>query len=303
VVPLSIPGAPGVYDVELDGVVEGRSWGSWLGIAPSVLRVERLRNGGLVWERGGAARRRVIRRAAAPSHPFRIPHRLYGANETERCVEIPWALSRYRGERRVLDVGYAYAEPRYLDALAALRIPFLVGIDLVAAQCPGLHSLAADVRVPALRPGSFDLALALSVIEHVGRDNTRYVGARQDPTDPDGDLAAIRALADLLAPGGRLLLTVPFGVAENHGWFVQYDGRGLERLIRASGLRVIETEFYRYRGAWQGPVRPRRLADCRYGDLAVAAAGVACVSLKRSRILPQAGGRNATAEGGRADGI
>ena len=37
----------------------------------------------------------------------------------ERLIEIPWVLSRYRGEQRVLDVGYANADPAYLAALAA----------------------------------------------------------------------------------------------------------------------------------------------------------------------------------------
>src|SRR5262249_13470907 len=142
---------------------------------------------------GHAGHRRLLRCSTkGAGGRFTIPHRLYGASETERCVEIPWALSRYRGERRVLDVGYAHAEPRYAHALAGLGIPVLVGIDLVAAKRDGVRALAADVRAPALRPGSFDLIMAISVIEHVGRDNTRYSGALPDPVDADGDLAAIR---------------------------------------------------------------------------------------------------------------
>src|SRR5690348_6234960 len=41
------------------------------------------------------------------------------ATSDERAVEIPWCLARYDGERRVLDVGYAFAEPSYLAGLVA----------------------------------------------------------------------------------------------------------------------------------------------------------------------------------------
>jgi hypothetical protein len=49
------------------------------------------------------------------------------AGMTERVVEIPWVLSRYRGERRVLDIGPAYALPLYIQGLRRLRIPELHG--------------------------------------------------------------------------------------------------------------------------------------------------------------------------------
>jgi len=293
VVPLAVPAAAGVYDVEVDGLAEGKCWEAALGNSPLILRVERLSDGGLVWRDESAGRRYHLEGPAAePRRPFRIPHRLYGAAESERSVEIPWVLSRYRGEPRVLDVGYASAEPRYLDALTALRVPLLVGIDLAASPRAGIRPIVADVRAPALRPASFDLVLAISVIEHVGRDNTRYIGERSDAADPEGDLVAIRALSSLLTPGGRLLLTVPFGVEEDHGWFLQYDARRLDRLIAASGLALAEAEFHRYDGGWSGPVPPRELAGCRYAVGAVAASGLACIALKRTRILPASlGGR------------
>ena len=44
---------------------------------------------------------------------------------------VPVAIS---GRTRVLDIGYANAEPRYLQARDALKIPFLVGFDLAAVQ-------------------------------------------------------------------------------------------------------------------------------------------------------------------------
>src|SRR6188472_736172 len=47
----------------------------------------------------------------------------------ERVVEIPWALSRVVPSGRVVEVGYAYAEPVYLAGLLRAGVE-LVGVDL-----------------------------------------------------------------------------------------------------------------------------------------------------------------------------
>lgn len=62
---------------------------------------------------------------------FELPFEPYGVNDTERCIEIPWAISCYKGEQKVLDIGYANAEERYLKELSSLSIPQLYGIDIV----------------------------------------------------------------------------------------------------------------------------------------------------------------------------
>jgi hypothetical protein len=43
----------------------------------------------------------------------------YGFGKTERVIEIPWALSKYNGGRRVLEVGCSFAseKPEYIEAL------------------------------------------------------------------------------------------------------------------------------------------------------------------------------------------
>jgi len=57
------------------------------------------------------------RRAAPRDGPDRPRELRADAAFDERAIEIPWALARYNGERRVLDVGYAFAEPAYLAGL------------------------------------------------------------------------------------------------------------------------------------------------------------------------------------------
>src|SRR5690606_35300687 len=171
---------------------------------------------------------------------------------SERCVEIPWVLSRYEGEERVLEVGHANAEPRYVEALRSLETPHLVGIDLAVGPQEVqevFYGVVADVRNPPFPAASFDLGLRISTIEHVGRDNSVY-GLPPEEATPYPDHDAIRALARLLRDGGRLLLSVPYGRYEDHGWLINYDAEHLDALVEASGLRVKDATYYEQRGGW-----------------------------------------------------
>jgi SAM-dependent methyltransferase len=160
----------------------------------------------------------------------------------ERAIEIPWCLARYGGERRVLDVGYAFAEPAYLAGLATLGAPELVGVDLATAEIPGLRSVVADVRELPFDAGSFDLAFCVSTLEHVGRDNEVYdVDA---PREESGDEAGLRELRRVLTGDGRLLVTVPTGAHDDQGWQVVRTPEEWIELFERAGFLVYEDELY-----------------------------------------------------------
>jgi SAM-dependent methyltransferase len=211
---------------------------------------------------------------------FSIETPLYGLGDSERCVEIPWVLSRFRGESRVLDIGYANAEPRYLQARYALGISFLVGLDIAAISQPGISGVAGDALAPPFRPGSFDLINAISVVEHIGRDNSIYYDCNQ-PIRDFGDLEAAASLASLLRPGGRLLVTVPFGRLEDHGWFIQYDLNRIKALLGVTDCELTTAEYYAYGVyGWSGPVDPLTLGEISYRT-GFCAGAVACLELTR----------------------
>jgi hypothetical protein len=50
----------------------------------------------------------------------------------------------------------------------------------------------------------------------------------------------------VLKPGGRLLLTVPFGLPQNYGWLQQFDKAGIEDIINAFGSNPLLTTFFQY---------------------------------------------------------
>jgi hypothetical protein len=179
----------------------------------------------------------------------------------ERAVEIPWALARYRGERRVLDVGYAFAEPAYLEGLAALGAEELVGVDLAEKEVPGLRPVVADVRALPFGDGSFDLAFCISTLEHVGRDNARYEIAAD--RDDAGDLAALRELRRV---SERVIVSVPTGVPEDQGWqVVRQPLDWIERFERA-GFLVYEDELYVHAAEGWHTASLEAARGARYGE-------------------------------------
>jgi O-antigen chain-terminating methyltransferase len=173
-------------------------------------------------------------------------------------------LARYDGEARVLDVGYAFAEPAYLAGLAALGAAELAGVDLAAADVPGLRPIAGDVRDLPVEDGAFELVLCISTLEHVGRDNDVYdVDA---PRDEQGDEAALRELHRVLARDGRLLVSVPTGERDDQGWQLQRTPGDWIAVFERAGFVVFEDELYvRGSDGWRTATLPEASA-ARYHE-------------------------------------
>lgn len=195
----------------------------------------------------------------------------------ERTIEITWTLARLRGDERVLDVGYAFAEPAYLAALVEAVEGEPVGVDLAEREVPGLRGVVADVRDLPFERRSFDVALLISTLEHVGRDNTVYgVG---DERDEAGAARALRELARVLARGGRLLVTVPTGEPEEHDWFVQRDVDGWLELFGEGGFLVWEHEVYELAAEGWRSSPDFAPEGVRYGERGPGASAVLCAEL------------------------
>ena len=192
----------------------------------------------------------------------------------ERPVEIPWCLARYGGEQRVLDVGYAFAEPAYLAGLLELAVPELVGVDLARADVPGLESVQADLRGLPFGDGEFGLAFAISTIEHIGRDNSQYGLERES----DGD-SLDAALRELRRVTERLLVTVPTGEGEVlPEQAVLRPEEWVERFERA-GFLVFEDELYELTDdGWRSV--PQLSPGLHYGERGPGASAVLCAELR-----------------------
>ena len=200
----------------------------------------------------------------------------------ERVIEIPWVLARVR-PGRVLEIGYAFAEPSYLAALVGASLEALVGVDLAEAEVPGMETVRADVRGLPFDDRSFDQVLLVSTLEHVGADNAVY-GFEAEVADPGARLAALRELRRVLRPDGSLLVTLPLGEPGDHGWFRQEDVGGWTRLFATAGFFVEEQEAYELGEEGWRAAPAFRPEGIRYGERGPAASAVLCADLSPRRL-------------------
>jgi SAM-dependent methyltransferase len=220
----------------------------------------------------------------------------FGARIDERIVEFPWVLSKLPdGPARLLDAGATLNHVPILKhpRMAEKRLLFVALAPTHVEVSPGVSYLYDDLRHLIVRDDVFDVVTCISTLEHVGLDNTQlYIGDPQYAEhDLDGYVPALHHLRRVLKPGGRLLLTVPYGRAEDHGWLQQFDGSGIERVKQAFGGQFLEETYYRYSSdGWQ--LAPAEAcADATYYDYhadptpqpdgAGAARAVCCLELRR----------------------
>ena len=156
----------------------------------------------------------------------------------------------------------------------------------------GIEYVYADVRKLPFADSAFDVVACISTLEHIGMDNTRYGGAARAHGDVGTETrAAFAELLRVLAPGGTLYASVPFGAREDHGWLRQLDQADLDDLLGVAEPGNASFVYAYSRKGWQ-LTPPESAADSRYrdpgtarsvaADFAVAARAVACMRVRRA---------------------
>jgi Caenorhabditis protein of unknown function, DUF268 len=159
----------------------------------------------------------------------------------DRWVEWSFCFARLaEGPGTTLDFG---ADIGFLSLAAAQRGHDVVALDRMPSALdyshPRVRPLQGDILDAPLRGQSFDQVINCSSVEHVGLAG-RY-GSRPEP---DGDLRAMAALRELLAEGGRQILTIPVGrdmvCAPLHRIY------GEQRLpLLLEGYEIVEEQYWR----------------------------------------------------------
>jgi SAM-dependent methyltransferase len=130
--------------------------------------------------------------------------------DPSRYLELPWAIELLRAQpgERVLDL----ASPKLLAVWLGRHGVEVTSVDQLEREIETWQALAgdagvdfrvADGRALPFEDGSFDHAYSISVLEHI-----------EEP----GDVEALRELARLVKPGGRVLVTLPHALEHREDW-------------------------------------------------------------------------------------
>lgn len=219
----------------------------------------------------------------------------FGFSLDERIVEIPWVVANLPSTGSVLDAGSALNHPvilgRLMPHVASLTITTFTEEETNAELGPSY--VTADLRSLPFEDESFETIVCVSTLDHVGMDNSAYGSPEPPSDDPDHEVAlTMRELHRVLRPGGRLLVTVPYGRPEDHGWCRQFDEAGVEGISRSFGEAEPALQVYAHsRRGWQpstlesasgATYRDPREHELLLGNCAFAAGAVACITLIRS---------------------
>jgi SAM-dependent methyltransferase len=199
--------------------------------------VETIQGGLLTWET-----------ALEPGHHF-------GLGMDERVVELPLAFeaARFATPGRVLDAGsslnHAFLR-RLIDPPVPELVHFTQSSDREDARFAGsqVSYVFGDLRSMPFRDHYFDRIVCVSTLEHVGMNNARY-GAVEE-RDPQSALPAVRELMRVLAPGGTLFISVPYGQPADREWFRIFGPEEIRAIVETAQPADVALRYYRFNRSW-----------------------------------------------------
>lgn len=195
-----------------------------------------------------------LKRAFVPSSAPAAAVNIWG----ERNVE--WAFlstEMPNGPGEAIEFG---CEQGYMSLLAAQKGFRVIANDLQPQsftwQHPNVEFRQGDFLELAIPRNHFDLAINCSSVEHVGVAGRYGISADQD----EGDIEVMKRLAEILKPGGLLLMTAPCGRDSMMApWCRVYGSQRLPRLF--APFQVIKESYWvkNSQNRWVKAVRERAL--------------------------------------------
>jgi len=159
----------------------------------------------------------------------------YGKGIDERVVEYPWLMANLAaGKKSFLDAGSTF------NFEEILKVPVIQEKDkYIYTFYPESNNYSkdrisyiyGDLRNLPFKNNFFQTVVCHSTLEHIDMDNSMYgyeLGQIKDKSNKSYEyLKVIAELERVTENNGLILLTFPYGVFENHGFFQQFDKKWL----------------------------------------------------------------------------
>lgn len=225
-----------------------------------------------------------------------LPHK-YGQRLDERLVEFPWLITHLPASprQRILDAGstinFDYIINQHVWAKHDMMIMTLAP-ESVSFWQKRISYVYGDLRQTPFRDDWFDIITCISTLEHVGMNNEMYTSdATYHEADTKSHLQVIAEFQRILKKGGRLYLTVPYGIFKLCGFQQVFNAVMIQAIKTTFGGNVIAETYFRYTDdGWQLS-NATDCANCDYfdinttkqyeSDFAAAARAVACLILEK----------------------
>jgi SAM-dependent methyltransferase len=175
----------------------------------------------------------------------------YGMYLDERIIEYPWLLSQINSNKKtILDAGSILNFPNII------RLPIFSNfkIDIVTLHPESfteknsrISYLYEDIRYLPQKNDYYDEIYCISTLEHIGMDNSIYTNDQNFIEKKSSDyLLAIDELKRVLKPNGNLIITVPYGLNKNFGYFQQFNSNMISELINRFSPMYKDEVYFKY---------------------------------------------------------
>lgn len=173
-----------------------------------------------------------------------------GVGLSERIIEIPWTLSHLTQSGNHLDAGSSFNFWYILGSkILRDRKVFIVNLNPEKNNyiSDSVSYIYDDLRRPIFVDGFFQSISCVSVLEHIGMDNSTYVNDAYYKQKRMKDFSlVIKEFSRMLSKNGICLLTVPFGVHEDRGWFQIFDKKMISTIIKVFSPLSFDISYYKY---------------------------------------------------------
>lgn len=166
----------------------------------------------------------------------------------ERVIEYSWVYKNIADleNGRVLDVGAKEGLPITDMLLENDNIVYAFDINASGSIRRGnLIIERGDIRSTSYEENYFDAVIAVSTLEHIGVAG-RYGISGEDEL---GDFKAMREIFRILKPGGKVLVTVPYGIGKSLPLNRLYNAERINGIF--NNFKIIKSTYFRFKQTYK----------------------------------------------------